>query len=477
MFAGELQRQKRVFTAVDTAAIIGAFATAIAIAGPEAVKTRLVPISTVPASFVLVAAASLWIATFRFWGLHDVTSGGRPSIFGTAGASLAAMAVAILGVELWGANIPKTVFLLGAGLSFVFVVAARNMTHLFVRNLYSVSRVRVPLAVFGFNPSASLLANILLDEMTPYAPVAFLDDRFHGRQHRGIPVLPEKAFDGLVAVCPGLEAAIALEGERHGFEERIIEMCETHRARWWLIPHLPNRVAMEVAAEQVGTLPILSVSQRNLEGLNFLAKRAFDIVAGAIVLVMVAPLIAIAAAAIWLWDGTPVFFRQTRVGMRGERFEIMKLRTMRQKAADTSHREYVKRWIENGGSAASNGGAHPDPVFKLTADGRVTPVGRILRRFSADELPQLINVLRGDMSLIGPRPALPYELDLYRTWHWRRLDTIPGITGLWQVSGRNRIPFDEMVRLDLDYIKDWSLKGDLKILLRTVPVLLQGDGL
>jgi lipopolysaccharide/colanic/teichoic acid biosynthesis glycosyltransferase len=116
------------------------------------------------------------------------------------------------------------------------------------------------------------------------------------------------------------------------------------------------------------------------------------------------------------------------------------------------------------------------PLFKLQSDRRVTPIGRVLRRFSIDELPQLINVWRGEMSLIGPRPALPYELELYQEWHRRRLDAAPGITGLWQVSGRNQLSFTDMVRLDLQYLEDWSLFGDLKILMRTVPTLLWGTG-
>jgi lipopolysaccharide/colanic/teichoic acid biosynthesis glycosyltransferase len=153
---------------------------------------------------------------------------------------------------------------------------------------------------------------------------------------------------------------------------------------------------------------------------------------------------------------------------------MLKLRTMHRAASDDAHRDYVRRWIRDHGAAMSAPAA--DGVFKLTGDARITRVGAWLRRFSIDELPQLANVVRGEMSLIGPRPALPYEIELYRTWHRERLDAPPGITGLWQISGRNRLPFEEMVRLDVQYIRDWSLAGDLKILARTVPVLLRGGG-
>jgi lipopolysaccharide/colanic/teichoic acid biosynthesis glycosyltransferase len=146
---------------------------------------------------------------------------------------------------------------------------------------------------------------------------------------------------------------------------------------------------------------------------------------------------------------------------------------MRTSAGDQVHREYVHDWIRNG-TAAKNG--HGPSIYKLTHDDRVTPAGRLLRRFSIDELPQLVNVIRGEMSLIGPRPALPYEISLYDEWHRRRLDGMPGITGLWQVSGRNRLSFAEMVRLDVQYLEDWSFATDLRILARTLPILLRGEG-
>lgn len=156
---------------------------------------------------------------------------------------------------------------------------------------------------------------------------------------------------------------------------------------------------------------------------------------------------------------------------------MLKLRTMKSTAADDVHRQYVQRWIANGRNAAAEANGNGDKVFKLANDSRVTHVGRILRRFSIDEFPQLFNVVRGDMSLIGPRPALPYEVEHYQDWHRRRLEGMPGITGLWQVSGRNQVSFDEMVKLDVQYLEDWSLVSDIRILFRTIPVLLRGEGL
>jgi lipopolysaccharide/colanic/teichoic acid biosynthesis glycosyltransferase len=217
-----------------------------------------------------------------------------------------------------------------------------------------------------------------------------------------------------------------------------------------------------------------SAARSAVGSFNLTRKRVFDLILVCPILLIAAPLMLAAALAIWLFDGGPILFRQVRLGMGSRPFELLKFRTMRQ-ASDAAHREYTARWIAQGrpfNSVANRGGG----LYKMTHDPRVTRLGGILRRFSIDELPQLINVLRGDMSLIGPRPAIPYEVQLYKEWHLRRLDALPGLTGLWQVSGRNRLSFDEMVRLDIDYIDHWSLARDLAILVRTPRAVLQGDG-
>jgi lipopolysaccharide/colanic/teichoic acid biosynthesis glycosyltransferase len=146
---------------------------------------------------------------------------------------------------------------------------------------------------------------------------------------------------------------------------------------------------------------------------------------------------------------------------------------MRAGTDDAEHREFQRKYIM--GEADSNLGDEERPAYKLLADARVTRWGRVLRKTSLDELPQLFNVLRGDMSIVGPRPPIPYEVESYELWHRKRLDMKPGVTGLWQVSGRNRLSFDEMVRMDLYYIENWSLLLDLKIILRTLPVMWRGE--
>ena len=160
--------------------------------------------------------------------------------------------------------------------------------------------------------------------------------------------------------------------------------------------------------------------------------------------------------------------------MDGRLFLVFKFRTMRAGADPQIHREYQRAFIA--GQAEANLGNDGKPTYKLQADPRITGIGKVLRRTSLDEVPQLLNVLAGDMSVVGPRPPIPYEVEAYELWHRKRLDMKPGLTGLWQVSGRNRLPFEEMVRLDLFYIENWSLLLDIKIILRTGFVMIGGEG-
>jgi lipopolysaccharide/colanic/teichoic acid biosynthesis glycosyltransferase len=180
--------------------------------------------------------------------------------------------------------------------------------------------------------------------------------------------------------------------------------------------------------------------------------------------------------AIKLTSKGPIFFRQERLGQYGRRFTFLKFRTMYFRSDHAIHKEYVTRFIAGEKGTQQNGVTQP-AFFKLKADPRVTAIGRLLRRTSLDELPQFMNVLLGEMSLVGPRPPVQYEFDAYDVWHKRRVLVVkPGITGLWQVEGRSRVTFDEMVRLDFRYAASWSLWLDAKILLRTPMAVLSGAG-
>ena len=203
-------------------------------------------------------------------------------------------------------------------------------------------------------------------------------------------------------------------------------------------------------------------------------KRTMDIMGSIVALLLLSPLFALIALVIKFTSPGPIFFKQTRIGQRGTSFRFLKFRSMTTGNDPAIHQEYVRRFI-NGVAESDRCGFQN--VYKIQEDPRITRIGKFLRRTSLDELPQFINVLKGDMSLVGPRPPIPYELEVYQPWHWRRvLEVKPGITGLWQVSGRSRTKFDDMVRMDLRYARKWSLWLDLKIVLQTPRAVLSGDG-
>jgi len=205
-------------------------------------------------------------------------------------------------------------------------------------------------------------------------------------------------------------------------------------------------------------------------------KRIMDVVGSALALLVVSPALLAIALAIKLTSKGPIFFRQKRVGQYGDQFVFLKFRSMYVNNDSSAHQEYVKQLIA-GNAKSHPGNGDGEAVYKLTGDPRITRVGAFLRRTSLDELPQFVNVLRGEMSLVGPRPAIAYEVENYDVWHRRRLlEAKPGITGLWQVNGRSRVKFDDMVRLDLRYARTWSPWMDLKILLRTPVAVVFGDG-
>jgi lipopolysaccharide/colanic/teichoic acid biosynthesis glycosyltransferase len=193
--------------------------------------------------------------------------------------------------------------------------------------------------------------------------------------------------------------------------------------------------------------------------------RALDVTVALVVLTLTLPLLLVVALLVRVTSPGPALFRQTRVGRGGTHFRMLKFRTMRRDNDDSAHREYVGRLLAGEATAQ-------DGLFKLADDPRVTPVGAVLRRLSIDELPQLINVLKGEMTLVGPRPALPFEAELFPVWAAPRYLVPPGITGLWQVCGRNRLTMLEGLSLDVSYVEQRSLRIDLLILLRTIPAVL-----
>jgi len=222
-------------------------------------------------------------------------------------------------------------------------------------------------------------------------------------------------------------------------------------------------------------------SFRTLSPLNLAMKRSLDLLLASAIVIAISPLLLVLWALIRLGSKGPAILVQKRVGYKGRVFNFYKFRSMYVDSDDSSHREYVKQWMrdqsyEHRNDSVEGENGQECKVFKIVNDKRITPVGRFLRKYSLDELPQLFNVLKLDMSLVGPRPAMVYEVEKYEEEHMQRLYAPPGITGAWQVAGRNRLSFKQMVDLDVQYIETWSVFSDLRILALTIPAVIRGTG-
>jgi exopolysaccharide biosynthesis polyprenyl glycosylphosphotransferase len=275
------------------------------------------------------------------------------------------------------------------------------------------------------------------------------------------------AFDDLDAIVAGQRVdrvIVAFSRARHNDFLRVVRACADSGVKVNIVPRLFEVVSSRALVDDVEGIPLLDVGHVELSRFNMAVKRAFDLVVGGLLCIPVLPLMCVVAIIIKLDSSGPVFFRQERMGRGGRVFRIFKFRSM-----------YVGAEMERRELAASQND-YDGPMFKLKRDPRLTRVGGPLRRWSIDELPQILNVMRGDMSLVGPRPLWVEEAKQCRGWTQKRLDITPGITGLWQVLGRTNIPFDEMVKLDYMYVTGWSLSWDIKLLLQTVPAVLNRRG-
>lgn len=294
--------------------------------------------------------------------------------------------------------------------------------------------------------------------------------------YEGVPIVSD--FAGLpdaIRESRANEVIIADSGVNSEALFEVMIRCGRRRGvEFRIAPSLFNCLPSKTEVDQIGALPMIRLFREPLSNFARGTKRISDIAIASLTLALFSPLWLLIALLIKVDSKGAVLYSQERVGMDGRIFLVYKFRTMRTDADSEIHREYQRKFIA--GHAEANVGDDNRPAYKLQNDPRITRVGRVLRRLSLDEVPQLFNVLRGDMSVVGPRPPIPYEVEAYELRHRKRLDMKPGLTGLWQVSGRNRLPFEEMVKLDLLYIENWSLLSDLKIILRTVLVLIRGDG-
>ena len=269
----------------------------------------------------------------------------------------------------------------------------------------------------------------------------------------------------VIADQPVDEVLVALPIDKYGpLVETIVRQCEEQG----IIVRVRTKMShLQVARSYVDELqgvPVMTIQSGPADSWQLIMKRVIDILGSAALLLALAPLFAVVAWLIRKDSSGPVFFTQERIGFNKRPFRLIKFRTMMDGA------DHQQAELEHLNEAAG-------PVFKIKSDPRVTRVGKFLRRFSIDELPQLVNVLKGDMSLVGPRPLPVRDFDRFNTqWHKRRLSVKPGMTCLWQVNGRSNVTFDHWVQMDLEYIDNWSLGLDMKILLKTIPAIMRGSG-
>jgi exopolysaccharide biosynthesis polyprenyl glycosylphosphotransferase len=423
--------------------------------------------------------------SYRFHGAFSYTQEAITVFRATVLSSLLSVAFAFLfrgGYAFRDFSYSRGVFVL----DFIVALSLMLLLHLGLRFGQSLFRRRginlIPTLVVGTNPEALDTIGHLRSDPTlgfrvlgvisssPSEPPSF-------EANAAIPIVG--SLDDLPDLINELEIQEVVITDTTVSSERLFEVMtrlgRKRRVEFRIAPGLLDLLPQKTSVEQIGVLPMVRLFRDPLSDIERFIKRASDIAGGAAAAIVLAPFWLAAAILIKIDSRGPVFFRQERVGMDGRIFLCYKFRTMHAGADDRVHREAYSRNIA--GDPAANAGDGEKPVYgKVKDDPRVTRVGRWLRRSSFDETPQLINVLKGDMSIVGPRPPIPYEVERYDPWHRKRLDMKPGITGLWQVSGRSRLTFGEMVKLDLFYIENWSLWLDLKIVLLTLPAVWRGDG-
>jgi exopolysaccharide biosynthesis polyprenyl glycosylphosphotransferase len=350
-------------------------------------------------------------------------------------------------------------------LALVLAAVSRRLWHREIRRSWADGELTFDTLIVGTNSEADHLADLLTSSKLGYRPLGFVATSAQPASGGSLPVLgPIGELRELIretgANCVFVAAtAVQAADVKHVLKARRLDGIEIR-----VTANVPAMLATtRVTPRSVGGLMTLSINAVRLTRAQAVAKRTFDLVVSSIALLLVSPVLLAVAVAIKLEGGGPVLFRQARVGMHRQPFTVLKFRTM--------VREAELQLADLAGRNEADG-----PLFKLRDDPRITRVGRLLRRYSLDELPQLFNVLKGEMSLVGPRPPLPTEVARYEDWQLDRLEVRPGITGLWQVSGRSELSFDEYVRLDLFYIENWSMLYDLFVVAKTVPILLLPRG-
>jgi exopolysaccharide biosynthesis polyprenyl glycosylphosphotransferase len=420
---------------------------------------------------MFVALLPFWLAALWAFGLYRAPGrsiGGASlteTLNGPTALSAASWLLLIVLVLIQGSQAPVGVLIIFWLTAIVVVPICRAISR---HTIWSTTALRERVLIIGAGEVGHMIA-AKINKHPEYriTLVGFLDDGEPRRNGDGGPPVPMVgAFGDLQHIV--LEQRIdrvivAFSRARHDDFLRIVRACADSAVRVNIVPRLFEVVSSRALVDDIEGIPLLDVGHVELSRVNMVVKRAFDLLVGGICFLIFLPVLAVVAVVIKVDSRGPVFFRQERMGRGGKSFMILKFRSM-EPGADALREELAEQNEYSG------------PMFKIKSDPRVTRVGAFIRRWSVDELPQIINVMKGDMSLVGPRPLWVEEARQVSGWTLKRLDITPGITGLWQVLGRNDIPFDEMVKLDYMYVTSWSLSWDIKLLLQTVPAVLAKRG-
>ena len=419
----------------------------------------------IPVSLILTA---ILLVVYRMEGLYTPKRGTSwlDEVYTIFIGTLAGIAVMIVVTFFYRPQFYSRLLFGYAGIS---VTLTLSLGRLIVRQIWGSLRGRGigvdrVLVVGAGEIGRAIMRSIMALPQLGYRVVGFIDDEVPEKSIGRFPSLGStKDLPRLLQERTVDEVIITLPWTSHEVIIKMVAQCERVRVRARIVPDLFQMSLSRVDVEEVGGIPLLGVKEVSIRGWNLALKRAIDVIVSATTLLLLSPLILLIAALTRLESPGPPLFRQTRIGRKGKPFTLYKFRSMRPEAEEE---------LSKVGDLDEAEGV----FFKIREDPRRTRVGKLLRRLSLDELPQMYNILTGEMSLVGPRPALPGEVERYEEWHRRRLGVLPGLTGLWQVMGRSDLTFDEMVMLDLFYIENWALWLDLKIMLMTIPTVLSGKG-
>ncbi len=364
--------------------------------------------------------------------------------------------------------------LIAGGLFTVVRVGMFRWLHLYLSR--NKVLMRNALIIGAGETGRNVAVNLFLHDYAGVRVVGFLDDRVP----RGTSV-----FNGVNVVGTTSEMAehirrnnidellICVEDVKHDHLMELLEKTMAMNVTVKVSSPLYEIIPLRRAIEHYGNVPVVGVFQSGMSEGRENLKRIFDIAVASLTLLLLSPLLVAVALLVKLDSRGPVFFRQVRVGKNGRHFEIYKFRSM---TVGSEHDEERKKQVAEFIKSKEKFQPSDAATTKIVNEARITRAGKLLRQLSLDEVPQLFNVLRGEMSIVGPRPCLPYEWDHYEEWHKRRLSVLPGLTGIWQIAGRSVVGFEDMVILDLHYIQNASIVLDLRVMLKTIPVLLFGMG-